>query len=204
MTATPSAPARDGLASIARIDTGDAAQGKARRPPAEDVGDTRETPRSDRRIGIVLRGGREHAADADVIEEIERRRLGLRHRLDRKPDDRAGTEEPPSILDRHVLLSHMHAVGAGGERNVDAVIDEQRNVERRERRLDGAGALDHGARVAALVAKLDQRRTTLRHQPGKLRKVPPARMFGIDQGVEAKIDGHCAVPVSARAKQRSE
>src|SRR6185369_3855075 len=88
--------------------------------------------------------------------------------------------------------------------NIDTVIHEQRDVERRERRLDGARALDHGARVAALVAKLDQRRTTLRHQPAKLREIPPARMFGIDQGVEAKIDGHCAVPVSARAKQRRE
>src|SRR6185369_80743 len=88
--------------------------------------------------------------------------------------------------------------------NIDTVIHEQRDVERRERRLDGARALDHGARVTALVAKLDQRRTTLRHQPGKLREVPPARMFGIDQGVEAKIDRHCAVPVSALTKQGLE
>ena len=118
-----------------------------------------------------------------------------------------GTEEPPSVLDRHVVLSHMHAVGAGGERDVDAVIDQQRDAERRERRLDGAGALDHGARVAALVAKLDQRRATLRHQPGKLREIPPTRVFGIDQGVEAKIDGHGAIPGpcrgAARAKQGS-
>ena len=204
MTATPSAPAA--MASPALLASMPAMphNGKCRRPPAENIGDARQTRRSDRRIGIVLRGGREHAADADVIEEIDRRRLGLRHRLDRKSDDRAGTEEPPSILDRHVLLSHMDAVGAGGERNVDAVVDEQRNVERRERLLDGAGALDHGAGVAALVAKLDQRRTALRHQPGKLRKVPPARVFRIDQGVEAKIDRHCAVPVSARAEQRRE
>jgi hypothetical protein len=197
-------PGRDGLAGITGIDTGNAAQRKAPRPPAENLGDARQTGRADRRIGIVLRGGCEHTADADVIEEIERRRLGLRHRLDRKPDDCAGAEEPPGVLDRHVLLSHMDAVGAGGERDVDAIIDQQRDVERRERRLDGARELDHGARVAALVAKLDERRTTLCHQPGKLREIPPTGMFGIDQSVKAKIDGHCATPVPVTAQHGRE
>ena len=60
---------------------------------------------------------------ADVIEQLEGRRLGLRHRLDRQPDDCVRAEQPPRILDRHVVLSHMDAVGAGGERDVDTVID---------------------------------------------------------------------------------
>src|SRR4051812_48215965 len=100
-------PGRDGLTGIAGIDTGNAAERKAWRPPAENLGDARQTGRADRRIGIVLRGGREHTADSDVIEESERRRLGPRRGLDRKPDDCAGAEEPPGGLDPPILLSPM-------------------------------------------------------------------------------------------------
>ena len=204
MTATPSRPGRDRLAGIAGVDAGNAAQRKGRRPPAEHAGDARQTGRADRRIGIVLRGGGKHAADSNVIEQPEGRRLSLRHRLDRQPDDCVRAEEPPSILDRHVVLPHMDAVGAGGERDVDTIIDEQRDAEWRERRLDGTGTLDHGPRVAALVPKLDQRRAALRHQSGKLREIPPARVFGIDQGVEAKVDGHGATTRVPRRRSTDE
>ena len=41
-------------------------------------------------IGIVFRRGREHAADAGIVDEIERRGVGLRDRLDRQTDDAVG------------------------------------------------------------------------------------------------------------------
>ena len=39
------------------------------------------------------------------------------------PMMRLRAEQAPRILDRHVVLPDMHAVGAGGERDVDAVVD---------------------------------------------------------------------------------
>ena len=59
-----------------------------------NLGDARQTGRADRRIGIVLRAGCEHTADADVIEEIERRRLGLRH----PPAERRDLVIPPPLV----------------------------------------------------------------------------------------------------------
>ena len=86
---------------------------------------SRQAAGTDRRTRIVLGRGRKHTADAGIIEKIDRRRLGLGDGLDRQPDDRITAQQPPRILDRHVLLPDMDAIGPGCERNIDAVIDEQ-------------------------------------------------------------------------------
>jgi hypothetical protein len=43
----------------------------------------------------------------------------------------------------------------------------------------------------------------LREQARKLGKITAARAFGIDQGVEAKIDGHRAAPSAPPARSAS-
>src|SRR5262249_43138569 len=96
----------------------------------------------------------------------------------------------PGVLHRHVVLPHMRAVGAGGERDVDAVVDQQRDVERRELRLDRPRARDHAPRVAVLVPQLHQRRAAECDQPREDREIAAARAFGIDEGIEAKVNAH--------------
>ena len=68
----------------------------------------------------------------------------------------------------------MHAVGACRQRHIDAIVDHQRHAERRERRLDGARALDHDARVALLVAQLHQRRAALGEHAREIGKIVTA------------------------------
>jgi hypothetical protein len=58
--------------------------------------------------------GREHAADADIVDELDGRRLGLHDRLHGKPDDGVFPQQPPGVDGRHVVLSHMRAGGTGG------------------------------------------------------------------------------------------
>src|SRR5207247_5787224 len=53
--------------------------------------------KSDRRIGIVFRGGREHAADAHVADEFHRCCIRLRDRLDREADDRLTPQQGARI-----------------------------------------------------------------------------------------------------------
>ena len=55
-----------------------------------------------------------------------------------------------------VLICHA-AIGLGGERDIDTVIDEERYV-RRQRGLDLLCARDHVPRRAVLVAQLHQGR----------------------------------------------
>ena len=104
-------------------------------------------------------------------------------------------EQPPRILDRHVGLPDMHAVGACNHRHIDAVVDHQRHAERRERRLDGAGALDHDAGVALLIPQLHQCCAALREQTRELRKIVAAGALRIDNRIEPHVDSrHVTLP----------
>ena len=83
-------------------------------------------------------------------------------------------EQCPRILNHHVVRPDVHPVGAGGERHVDAIVDDERDRERRERRLDRPRRLDHCPRVAALVAQLHQRRTALGDAARQIGEIAPA------------------------------
>src|SRR5258707_520354 len=74
-------------------------------------------------------------------------------------------KQPPRVLGAYVLLPDMHAVGLRDQRDIDAVVDDQRNPSAGEHGLDRPRGLDHLARVPMLVAQLDQRRATSDDQP---------------------------------------
>ena len=91
----------------------------------------------------------------------------------------------------------MHAVGLRRERHVDPVVDQERHAERHERRLHRARGLDHGARIAALVPELNQCRAAGRDQLRELGQGAPARVLGIDNGIQTKIDRHRLIRIVA-------
>ena len=88
----------------------------------------------------------------------------LRDGLDRQPDDRARPKKPPRILDRHILLPDMHAIGPGRERDVDAVVDEERHPK-------GASAALIARAVSTMCAS---RRACREAAPGWRRPRRPA------------------------------
>ena len=55
----------------------------------------------------------------------------------------------------------MHAISVRGERHIDTVVDDERHVERRERRFDRARLFHHDTGFAHLVAQLNKRRAAL-------------------------------------------
>ena len=55
--------------------------------------------------------------------------------------------------------------------------------------LIARASLDHGAGFAVLVAQLNERRAALGAQPRQFGEIAPAGAFGIDDGIEAEIDG---------------
>ena len=95
--------------------------------------DARQALRTDRRVLLLLRQRDIDAAGADIIDQIERRGVGLGNRFDRQADDRVAAEERAGVLDRHVVGPEMHAVGFGGERHIDAIVDDERHAKRRQR-----------------------------------------------------------------------
>ena len=177
ITATPSAPAAMTSAALLASMPAMPQVGRSAFARAERRDDAREAGNADRRIGIVLRGRGEDAADADIVEQIDRRGLRLRDGLDRSPMIASGPSSRRASCDRHVVLADMHAVGARRERDVDAVVDQERHAERRQRRLDGARALDHGARRrrACRATARASRRLRASSRASSARSRPPER-----------------------------
>ena len=163
----------------------------------ECIDNAREAVDANRRLLLVLRRGRVDSADTDIVDEFHRRGFRQRHGVDRQPDDCLRAQQPPRIRGRHVGLPDMGAVGIGGERHVDAIVDQERHVERRERCLDGTRGLDHRPGFAALVAQLHERRAAGGKHACQVRQGVAARVFGIDDGIKAKIDGHLSLPPPA-------
>ena len=94
-----------------------------------------------------------------------------------------------SVLRRHVVLADVDAVGARGQRHVDTVVDQQRDLRRRQHAAQGARLLHHGAGGGMLVAQLHQRRA-VDDAAGQIGERAAAGDRRIDQGVKAQIDVH--------------
>ena len=106
-------------------------------------------------------------------------------------------EQPPRILDRHVVLPDMHAVGAGRERDIDAVVDEERDAQRPRELLLIARACSTIARVAPCLSRNCNSVAPPAASIAARRGAVAACTLGIDKRIEAKIDGHLKVPLAA-------
>jgi len=76
------------------------------------------------RIGIFLGLRREHRAIRDVVGPTGYRALHLREVV-RRDSDLEPRCEPACLFDRQIGLPEVHAIGAGREREVDPIVDEQ-------------------------------------------------------------------------------
>ena len=70
---------------------------------------------------VGLNGGPTLTTDDDLATTLwSGYRLGLHDGLNRKSDDGVAPEQPPRVLDRHVVLPHMRAGCTHGERQYNA------------------------------------------------------------------------------------
>ena len=147
-TETPSAPAAITASAFCRGDAGDAA--------GREIADAMA-----KHLDHAARARRARSATCRSSSRSCRRRRRSRHsrewraapprpaasvRMER-PMNGAGPSRRARFLDAHVVLADMHAVGLDRERNLDAVVDDERHAERRQRRLERARLLDHVGRA---------------------------------------------------------
>ena len=99
------------------------------------------------------------------------------------------SKQEPRVGHRHIVLADMHAVGFGSERNINPIVDKQRNALRLKHRAQAARLLDHRARRPVLVAQLHQRGAAgdVCRQIGKRAAAGDGR---IDKGIKSEIDVH--------------
>src|SRR5450755_1069907 len=83
----------------------------------------------------------------------------------------------------------MHTIGFGGERDIDAIVDQQRHAGRLQHVAKTARLLHHGTGGAVFIAQLHQGGAT-GDQPGDIHQCAVAGDGRIDKRIEPKIDVH--------------
>ncbi len=84
-----------------------------------------EVAETDRGADVLLGGGGEDRADADVISPDSNCRLGLGRAVGRQTDDHAGPDQPANLRHRQVVLADMDPIGIDQHRQVDMIVDDE-------------------------------------------------------------------------------
>lgn len=96
--------------------------------PHKDLQHLGDASRAHNRTRNILRLRTPHRTDTNVVRAVRHSFLHVHRSVDRDADDGVWREQGTGDGDGHVGLSEMHAVCLHTERNVDAVIDEDRDV----------------------------------------------------------------------------
>jgi len=141
---------------VGRIDPadGDYRDGNRRR-------DGRDPLRTDPLISHVFGARAEHRAAPDVVGA-----LGLEAScgfgiVRRGADQERARRREPGGVDRQVTGAEVDAVGVGGERDVQPIVDEEQRVVARRQLAQRAGLLVQLTRGRGLVSELDRGRAGL-------------------------------------------
>ena len=147
--------------------------------------------RPDRRILLLLRQRAIDAAGADIIDQFDRRGLGV------APVDLIDT--PMSAFGPSKRRASCAAMSSGPRCTPSASAASATSTRSLTTNgtPNGASACfdrsrrrDHVARFAFLVAQLNERGAALGAQPRQFRQIAAAGALGIDNGIETKIDRH--------------
>ncbi len=152
MTATPSAPAAMTAAALPASIPAIPTIGRSRARRRKTSGDLGNTLRAYWRHFCCFRDRGVDAPDAGIINKIDRSSFGLGNSFDRQPDNCLRSEQPARICGRHIVGPDMHSVGSGGERHVNAVVDDKSDVKRRQSGLDRR-AVSTMARVSLFLSR---------------------------------------------------
>mmetsp|Transcript_24785 Transcript_24785/g.62916 ORF Transcript_24785/g.62916 Transcript_24785/m.62916 type:complete len:274 (+) Transcript_24785:393-1214(+) len=114
-----------------------------------------------------------HGAAPQVVGAVAHRGLRLRGRLDAHAQQAAGAQQRAHRGGGQVALAHVHAhAGAQRQRNVDAVVDDQRHARGRAHRRRLARSRQELAALAVLLPHLHKGGTALDGVPHRLAQGP--------------------------------
>ena len=153
--------------------------------------------------GIRFRRRRTNRTDAEIIDGVKMiaRRLELFRVSDGQPDDEIRSEQTPRIRRRHVVLAEMHAIGARGEHDIDAIVDDQGDVQRREQLFEPVGLLDEIARCGTGIANLNHCHAARHGLTDRILEIARADRRASGDEIKRKIErnGHRARTISTPA-----
>jgi hypothetical protein len=148
----------------------------------------RESRGAERRrcVGLGARG--RERAHADMVDDrgIDGRDLGLVAGGD--GEDHVRTDAFARLARRHVVLADMQAMGADGDRHLDAVVDDQLHAAGREQLHQRAALLDQGGIARLLVAQLHERGAAGDRGRDGLLQAMAARKHRIGHQIDGEIE----------------
>ena len=108
-------------------------------------------------VGVVLRAGREHRADAEVIRAVLFGQDGLLHGLGGDAQNLVRAQNRADVLRLHIALADMHAVCVHLAGDLDVVIHKERHTALAAERLQLLRFLEELPLLQRLFAQLDHR-----------------------------------------------
>jgi hypothetical protein len=138
------------------------------------------TLQSNRIVARLLAHRAKHRSGGDVADRFVERPLELFNRVRGQADDGIRTDHLSNRARREVLLTDVHAVGAGEARDIGAVIDDQDRVERPREFDDGFGGIEEGGARQMLCAELQESGPAGQERAGEIARRPAGALGRLD------------------------
>lgn len=134
---------------------------------------------------ISLRRGGKDRAETDVVRPCGLGVNRLRRGSSRRSDNETCSEDAPCVRHREVRLAEMYALRAGGQRDVDPVVDEQWHAGLGADGLYPCGFVQHVPDGLCFMAELNGVRAAADSQPGQLSVAEPLLEVKVREDVKA-------------------
>ena len=86
------------------------------------------TPDADNGMGDLFSLCSPHGSQADVVDTVLNGLFDVFYGVTGHADDRVRGQEPACDVNRHVSLANVHAIRADSERNINTIVDEDRDI----------------------------------------------------------------------------
>jgi hypothetical protein len=104
---------------------------------------------------VWLVGGSVHCTDADIVSSVCFGLSGILYRVDGAPDDEVVRHGLPHRSNRRIVRAEVHAIGPGGQRDVEPVIDDEQGSGGPHHREELPSQVEELSGARALAAELN-------------------------------------------------
>src|SRR5438309_4956218 len=190
----PAGPGPDDRGGVVRRDAADPHERQADRAP-----DLPQAGQADRGARVRLGAGGIDRADAEVVRPHALRGLAFVDRGRRHADEGARSHQGADVARRQVVLTDVHAVRTGDQRDIDAVVDDEGDPGRAAQRSNLARGIQHHPRRLVLHPQLHGGRPAPDRRLGDLAVGTSPGLVGVRDDVHPPVTPRHPARIRARS-----
>ena len=138
-------------------------------------------------VGVILRAGREHCADAEVIRAVLFGQNGLLHGLGGDAQNLVRAENGADVQCLHIALADVDAVGVHLAGNFHVVIHKERHVAFAAKRLQFLRFFEEFFLFQRFLPQLHHRHAAVQALAHNVDEPAPVQPVAVRDGVEQQI-----------------